>query len=383
MDLAVDKTQKEFKKAAIEFGKGEFDKEKSLELEKNHEFPKKIWEKAGELGFIGMHFPGEYSGQDLGLLENAMVMEEFCRMDSTIGSALALSSFGSEIILKNGTDEQKEKYLPEIAEGRMLSSCAFYEEGRGTELSIMGTAAVKDGDSYVINGEKKYVVNGGLANFYIVLCQTEKDAEKEKGLSLILVDAEEDGITITDSGDKLGMKMTKTAVIEFTNVKVPAANLIGKEGDGFKIAENFNVANRIIIASIATGIAQGALEKAITYAKERVQFHRPIVKFQINQHKLAEMAAKVLQARLLTHQAAWNYDNKKADAGVAAMAKMFASTYALEISSEAIQLYGGYGYITEYEVESYYRDAKVAQVFQGSRNSLKNDIAKAVIGKIK
>lgn len=383
MDFAVDKTQKEFKKAAIEFGKGEFDKEKSLELERNHEFPKKIWEKAGELGFIGMHFPEKYSGQDLGLLESAIVFEEFCRMDSTIGCALALSSFGSEIILKNGTDEQKEKYLPEIAEGRMISSCAFFEEGRGTELSVMETSAEKDGENYVINGEKKYVINGGMANFYIVLCKTDKDADKGKGLSLILVDADSKGITVTDHGDKLGMKMTKTASIEFKNVKVPAGNLVGKEGAGLKAAEDFNVVSQIILSAVSAGIAQGALEKAIQYSKERVQFGRKIAIFQLSQLRIADMKSKVEQAKILSYQAAWWYDKKKPDATLAAIAKNTASTCALEVSADAIQLYGGYGYMTEYEVESYYRDAKVAQVIQGSRNDLRKNIAKDVLGKIK
>ena len=202
-------------------------------------------------------------------------------------------------------------------------------------------------------------------------------------MSVILVDADTAGITVTDLGDKLGMKMTKTANIEFKDVKVPAANLIGKEGNGFKIAEDFNVVSQIIFSAISVGIAQGALEKAIQYAKGRVQFHRKIAQFQLIQHKIAEMTEKVEQSKVLAYQAAWWYDQKKPDPVLSAVAKSVSTTSALDVSAQAIQIYGGYGYMTEYEVESYYRDAKVAQVIQGNRADLKNSIAQNVIGKIK
>ncbi len=384
MDFGLDKSQKEIQKAAVEFAKGEFESELSLEMEGKNEFPVKIWKKAGELGFIGMHYPEKYLGQDLGMLENALVVEAFCRKDSTIGCAVSLASYGSECLAGYGSDELKEKYLPGIAEAKIKSSVAFVEPGMGRVLSLTETAAVKEGDNYIINGEKTSVINGGDAAFYVVLCRTDADADAAKGLSMILVPADADGITVTPLGVKLGMKMTMTNDVSFKNVSVPAGNLIGKEGAGLAQAEEFMMISSILIAAQSAGIAQGALDRAIDYAKNREQFKRKLAQFQNTQHKLAEVATAIEQVRLLTYFAAWNFDNeKKVDPKLAAMAKSAATRAAVQAGAVAIQIYGGYGYMTEYEVESFYRDAKVAEIFEGNQGTQKDLIGQAVIGKIK
>ena len=273
MDFELSKTQKEIQKAVRDFAKGEFDKELALELEKKHEFPRKIWQKAGQLGLIGVHFPEEYSGQGLGSLEDILVVEELCRRDSTIGSAVALSSFASELIMHFGSDAMKEKFLPQVAEGRMLSAGAFTEPDHGSDITFMNTTAVKDGDEWVVNGSKTFITNGGLAGFYSVLCQTDPDASPSyRGQSLILVEAEREGLSTADVGEKMGIRMMATAEVTLKDVRVPLTNLIGEEGKGFYHVLHFFDESRIQIAAQALGTAQGAYDRALAYVKQREQF---------------------------------------------------------------------------------------------------------------
>ncbi len=384
MDFELTKTQKDIQKAVRDFCKGEFDKELALELEEKHEFPKKIWQKAGELGLIGVHFPEEYSGQGLGCMEAILVVEELCRNDSTIGSAIALSAFASEIIMHYGSEEQKKKYLPEVAEGRMLSAGAFTEPDHGSDITFMNTTAVKDGDHWVINGGKTFITNGGLAGFYSVLCQTDPDARPGyRGQSLILVEADRPGVGTTDVGRKMGIRMMATAEVTFKDVRVPLSNLIGKENKGFYQVLNFFDESRIQIAAQALGTAQGAYDRALAYVKQREQFGKKIAQFQATQHKLADMATKIELARLITYKAAWNYDQGRIDPKLTSMAKMFAARTAVEVADEAIQLLGGYGYMAEYEVERFYRDAKITEIYEGTKEIQKNTIASSLLGKLK
>ena len=231
MDFELTKSQKEIQKAAKEFAKGEFDKELALELDRTHEFPTKIWKKAADLGFIGVHYPEKYSGQDLGVLENIIIADVFCAQDSGIGSAIALASFASECVLRFGSDELKQKFLPPVAEGEMLSAGAFTEPDHGSDITSLDTTAVRDGDEWVINGTKTFITNGGKAGYYCTMCQTDDQAQPSyRGISLILVEAEREGITATDIGDKMGIHMMATAEINFKDVRVPISNIIGKEG---------------------------------------------------------------------------------------------------------------------------------------------------------
>ena len=384
MDFELNKTQKDIQKAVRDFVKGEFDKDLILELEQKHEFPRKVWKKACDLGLIGVHFPEAYSGQGLGSLEDILVIEELCRGDSTLGSAIALAAFASEIIMHYGSEEQKAKYLPAVAEGEMLSAGAFTEPDHGSDITFMNTTAVRDGDEWVVNGGKTFITNGGLAGFYNVLCQTDPDAKPGyRGQSLILVEADRDGVSTTDVGNKMGIRMMATAEVIFKDVRVPAANLIGEENKGFYHVLHFFDESRIQVAAQALGTAQGAYDRALAYVKQRQQFGKKIAQFQVTQHKLADMATKIELARLITYKAAWNFDQGHIDPKLTSMAKMYAARTAVEVADEAIQLLGGYGYMTEYEVERFYRDAKITEIYEGTKEIQKNTIASALIGKLK
>jgi alkylation response protein AidB-like acyl-CoA dehydrogenase len=384
MDFELNKTQKDIQKAVKEFARGEFGKELAVELDKKSEFPEKIWQKAGELGLIGVHFPEEYSGQGLGCFEAILVVEELCCRDSTIGCAVAFASFASEIILRWGSDELKKKFLPAVAEGDLLSTGAFTEAHNSSDLTRIKTAAEKQGDEWVINGTKTFVTNGDLAGFYCVMCQTDPRAEPAyQGISLILVEADREGVSVANVGEKMGIRMMAITEVDFKNVRVPQSNLIGKENKGYHYVLQFLDENRIQLAAQALGIAQGAYNRALAYVKQREQFGQKLAQFQITQHKLADMATKIELARLITYKVANNFDQGRIDPKLTAMAKMHASQTALEVTDEAVQLLGGYGYMTEYEVERFYRDAMVTGIFEGAKASQKNTIASAIVGKLK
>ncbi len=385
MDFELNREQREIQKAVREFVKGEFKKDVILELLEKHEYPEKIWKKAAELGFIGIHFPEEYSGMSLGVIENILVCEELCRGDSTLGICLSLADFATEIILHHGSEEQKARWLPVVAEGKCLSCGAFTEPDHGSDITSVGTTAVRDGDEWVINGSKIFITNGGpLAGLYNVLCQTDPDASPSyRGMSVILVEADRPGVSYMDVGAKMGITLSYTAEVNFKDVRVPHSNLVGEENRGFYQVLEFFDESRILVAAQALGIAQGAFERAMAYVKERSQFGRKIAQFQVTQHKLADMATKIEAARMFVYKAAWNFDQGRMDPKLTSMAKMFAARAAIEVCDEAIQLLGGYGYMLEYEVERFYRDAKITELYEGTREIQKNTIASSLLGKIK
>ncbi len=384
MDFELTQEQKDIQKAAREFIEGEFDREKILEWEKTHTFPKEIWKKACKLGFLGIHYPEEYGGQGCGVMENILIVEEFCRKDSGVGIALSLADFSSELVLRFGNHEQKKKYLIPVATGEFISAGAYTEPDHGSDITLMSTTASKQNDSFLINGTKTFITNGCLADFFVVLCQTDPDVKPPyRGQCTILVDKGTKGLEATEITPKMGIRMTSTAQLSFSDVNVPLTQLLGEENKGFYQVLEFFDESRIEIAAQALGIAQGAFDRALDYAKQRKQFGRRLVDFQVTQHKLADMATKIETARLLTYKAAWNFDQKKIDPKLTSMAKMFAGRTAVEVADEAIQLFGGYGYITEYEVERFYRDAKITEIYEGTREIQKNTIASALIGKLK
>jgi len=385
MDFELSKEQKGIQKAIREFVKGEFKSDIIAELDEKHEYPVDIWKKAADLGFIGIHFPEECSGQGLGILENVIVAEELCRGDSSVGACLLLAGFASEIIMRCGNDKQKKEYLTKVAEGEYLSCGAFTEPDHGSDITRMDTTAVKDGDDWVINGSKIFITNGGpLAGFYCVLCQTDPEiSPSHRGMSTILVEADRPGVSTTSVGNKMGIRMMHTAEVVFKDVRVPQSNLIGKENKGFYQVLEFFDESRITIAAQALGTAQGAFDRALTYVKSREQFGKKIAQFQVTQHKLADMASKIELARLITYKAAWNFDQKRIDPKLTSMAKMVAARAAVEVADEAIQLLGGYGYMHEYEVERFARDAKITELYEGTKEIQKNTIASYLIGKIK
>lgn len=385
MDFELSKSQQEIQKAVRDFVKGEFKKDVIEKLVENHEYPTAIWKKAAELGFIGIHFPEKYSGEGLGVMENILVAEELCRGDSSVGACLILADFASEIVLHFGSDEMKAKWLPKVAEGEVLSCGAFTEPDHGSDITRMDTTAARDGDEWVINGSKIFITNGGeMAGFYSVLCQTDPDvAPSHRGMSLILVEADCEGLSAVDAGRKMGIQLMDTAEVIFKDARVPVENLIGKENRGFYQVLEFFDESRILIAAQALGTAQGAFDRALKYVKSREQFGKKIAAFQVTQHKLADMATKIELARLITYKAAWNFDQGRIDPKLTSMAKMVAARAAVEVADEAIQLLGGYGYMGEYEVERFYRDAKITELYEGTKEIQKNTIASSVMGKLK
>jgi len=385
MDFELSKSQKEIQKAVRDFVKGEFKKDVIEKLVEDHAYPTAIWKKAAELGFIGIYFPEAYSGEGLGVMENILVAEELCRGDSSVGACLILADFASEIVLHFGSDEMKAKWLPKVAEGEVLSCGAFTEPDHGSDITRMDTTASRDGDDWVINGSKIFITNAGeMAGFYSVLCQTDPDvAPSHRGMSLILVEADREGVSTVDVGRKMGIQLMDTAEVIFKDVRVPADNLIGKEGRGFYQVLEFFDESRILIAAQGLGTAQGAFDRALKYVKSREQFGKKIATFQVTQHKLADMATKIELARLMVYKAAWNFDQGHIDPKLTSMAKMVAARTAVEVADEAIQLLGGYGYMAEYEVERFYRDAKITELYEGTKEIQKNTIASSVMGKLK
>jgi alkylation response protein AidB-like acyl-CoA dehydrogenase len=319
----------------------------------------------------------------MGMLEAVLVLEEFCRKDASIGNALAMASFASECLLTYGSDELKEKFLPLVAEGELVSAGAFSDSPRGGNYTSIQSTAEKAGDQWVVNGTKSNVVNGNRAGFYIVLARTEPDTEGDKGISMLLVEGDRPGIATKSLGKKLGGNMVPSAQVTFDNVAIPAANLVGKEGAGITQLNTFLLESRLLSTAQALGIARGALDRAMTYIKERVQFQRKLAAFQVTQHKIADMATKIELAELITYKAAWKRDQGKLDAKLASMAKMTAARTAMEVGAQTIQLYGGYGFMTEYEVERFYREAKTVELHLGARDVHKDIIAGAVIGKVR
>lgn len=382
MDFELSTDQKDIQRAAEDFAKGEFTRELALKHETEHAFPTEIWKKACGLGFLGLHFPDEFGGQGLGVFENVLVVEAFCRQDSGIGTAIALADFSSEIVMRHGTKDQKERYLPAVASGSMISAGAFTEPNHGSDITRMDTRAVKKDGHWIIDGSKIFITNGEIADFYIVLCQIDQDVSPAyRGMATIIVEKGTEGFETQDVGDKMGIKMTSTATLSFSDVKVPLENLLGEENKGFYHVLEFFDESRVEIAATALGIAQGAFDRALAYSEEREQFGRRLADFQVTQHKLAEMATAIETARLITYKAAWNFDQGRIDPMLTSMAKYVAGRVAVTVADEAVQILGGYGYTTEYEVERFYRDAKIAEIYEGTREIQKNTIAGKLISK--
>jgi len=380
MDCKLTEEQLEIKSAVREFCLKEFTPELAMECDREEKFPWDLHRKAAQLGFVGIHFPEEYGGGGYGVLENVLVVEEMCRVDSTLGTAIMLGDFACDLILRHGTEEQKERWLPKVARGEAVSAGAFTEPARGSDITKMDTTAVKEGDEWVINGTKTLISNATIASFFITLCQTNPEAEPTyRGQSLIIVERETPGVDVTKIGGKLGIRSSPTGEVSFSDVRVPEENLLGELNRGFYHSLYFFDESRIEIAAQAVGIAQGALDRALKYAKEREAFGRKIAEFQAISHKLADMATKVEAARLLTYKAAWVVDHGELDPMLASMAKTYAGRIAVEVADEAIQIFGGYGYIGEYEVERFYRDAKITEIYEGTREIQKNTIARYLV----
>ncbi len=378
MHFELTEEQKSIIAAAREFAEGEFQPETAREFDQRHEFPRSIYKKAAKLGFIGCNFDEKYGGQGLGLLENVLIEEEFCRVDSTLGSAMFTGLFGSDVILEYGTEEQKMEYLPKSAQGEWLSAGAFTEPAHGSDVTVMDTVAVQDGDEYVINGGKTMITNAPIADYAVVLCQTNPEA-RHKGQSLFVVKKGTLGFDSNELAGKLGIRASLLGEYSFSDVRVPKKALVGEENRGFYHFLEFIDIGRINVAAQSVGMAQGAFERALKYAKEREQFGRKLADFQAIQHKLADMALDVESARLLVYKAAWYVDHGQIIPKWACMAKTIATTNAMRVISEAMQIFGGYGYLADYDIERYYRDIRISAIYEGTTEIQKNVVARILL----
>lgn len=347
----------------------------AFDLDQNNEFPDDIVKEMGELGFMGIPYPKEYGGQGLDAISYAITVEELSRVDGGVGVICsAHTSLGSWPIFAYGTEEQKKKYLTPLAKGEKLGGFGLTEENAGSDAGGTETTAELDGDHYILNGKKIFITNAPKADTYVVFAVTTPGIGT-KGISAFIVEKEFEGFTFSDHYDKLGIRSSSTAELHFDNVKVPKENLLGKEGQGFKIAMETLDGGRIGIASQALGIGQGAYESALTYSKEREQFGMPIAHLQRNTFKLADMATYLHGARLMIYHAADLKTHHERYSAEAAMAKQVASDLAMQITTEAIQLYGGSGFIKGVDVERFFRDAKITQIYEGT-----NEIMRVVVG---
>ena len=351
-------------------------------LDKENRFPTEAIEKLGKMGVLGTPYPKEYGGAGLDVLSYAIAVEELSRVDGGTGVILSAHvSLGTYPIFAYGTEEQKQKYLIPLAKGEKLAAFGLTEPNAGSDAGGTETTAVLEGDYYILNGGKIFITNADKADTYVVFAVTTPDIGV-KGISAFIVEKGWEGFTFGDHYDKMGIRSSSTAELIFNNVKVPKENLLGEEGQGFKIAMKTLDGGRIGIASQALGIAEGAYENALEYSKERIQFGKPICQQQAISFKLADMATKIRAARLLVYSAAELKENHEPYSMEAAMAKQYASDICLEVVNDALQIFGGNGYLKGMEVERAYRDAKICTIYEGTNEIQRVVIASHIIGKM-
>ena len=365
MDFTLSKEQKMAQKLFRDFAINEV-KPLAQEVDEQERFPRETVEKMQKLGFLGIPMPKEYGGQGCDTLTYVLAVEELSKVCGTTGVIVsAHTSLGCEPIRKHGNEEQRAKYLTPLSSGEKLGAFALTEPGAGTDAAGQQTKAVLEGDHYVLNGSKIFITNGGQADIYIVFAMTDKSMGT-RGISAFIVEKDFPGFSIGTKEKKMGIRGSSTTELIFENCIVPKENLLKKEGKGFGIAMQTLDGGRIGIAAQALGLAEGALEATVEYVKERKQFGRSIAKFQNTQFQLADMATKIEAAKYLVYKAAVAKDTQKSFSVEAAMAKLYAAEVAMEVTTKAVQLHGGYGYIRDYDVERMMRDAKITEIYEGT-----------------
>ena len=380
MDFLLTKEQKYIQKAAREFAMGEM-APVGREFDLNETYPAAIVKKARELDLIGLFIPEKFGGPGLGYLEQAMVMEEFWKVDPGISQQLCSLTFGAEEFLLFGTDEQGKKFLEPIFTGDAVMGFAITEPDAGSDTLAAATTAVKEGNEWVLNGSKVMIGNGTRGTFMLVFALTDPDAPRSKRHSIIIVETDRQGYKADPMHGKMGLRASDTAAIYLSNVRVPEENLLGIRGNGFHQLMAFFDRSRAYVSAHGVGLAQGALDMAVKHVRERKQFGKPIGSFQGVQFKIADMAVKIELARNIMYKAAWLLDNGKADTNVTAMAKMYAARIAVEVVDEALQLHGGYGYFDDYDIERFYRAAKVLEIYEGAKEIEKMIIGRTIVGR--
>ncbi|WP_373896114.1 acyl-CoA dehydrogenase family protein [Virgibacillus natechei] len=366
MDFELSKEQRMIKKMVKEFA-DEVIQPRAIEIDKEATFPVDTFDQIGKLGLLGIPFPEEYGGSGGDTLSYILAVEEIGRVCGSTGLSYAAAvSLGASPIYAFGTEEQKEEFLTPLAQGKGLGSFGLTEPNAGSDAGGTQTTAVEDGEYYVINGEKSFITNASFAKTVIVTAVTGKNEKGKNIISAIIVPTDTKGMTITSNYEKLGVRGSDTAEIVLENVRVSKKNLLGDPQKGFNQFLHTLDGGRISIAALGLGIAQGSLDRALNYAKERTQFKKPISSFQAIQFKLADMSMEVELARNIVHKAAWLKDNGKSFGKEAAYAKLYATETAFRSANQAVQIHGGYGYMREYEVERYLRDAKLLEIGEGT-----------------
>ncbi len=379
MDFDLTKEQQDIKKAAKEFAEGEFT-EIAEECDREEKYPPDLVKSAADLGFIGINLPEEYGGGGYGYMEKCLVSEEFFRVDPGLGSVLISATFGADMIELFGTEEQKKSYLVPITKGEAVMGSAITEPDAGSDVSSVRTTATRDGDGYVINGNKMFITNGTVGAYFVVLCLTNpENRSRHNRHSVILVESDRKGFEANKLRNKLGIRASDTGELTFKDVRVPKKNLIGDEDRGFYQFMDFFNRTRIHVGAEGVGIAQGAMEKAISHVKERMQFGKYLSSFQSIQFRIAEMATRIQAARNLVYEAALKADKGDLDHELTAMAKWFAGETCVRTAEEAVQIHGGYGYIGEYGVERLYRDSKIIEIYEGTKEIEKLIIARSML----
>ncbi|MBM4278087.1 MAG: acyl-CoA dehydrogenase [Deltaproteobacteria bacterium] len=374
MNFELSDEQKDIQRAAREFARGEFDPDLALELDQSRTFPESLWKKAAQLGFIGIHYPEEFGGQGLGLFESVLAIEAFCSVDSGIGSALSMVDIGSEVILKFGSKNQKEQFLIPLAKGTKRMSIAFAESEDGQDLSSLSTISERRGNEYFLHGEKRFVLSASLADSFITLCK-----EPKEGWITLIVGRDREGIAVHPI-EKLGLRMIPFGDLDLREVQVPLENRIGNKGEGMTHVLHCYQVMGLRSAAQALGTAQGAFDRALGHAKQRTQFGKKLSQFQAIRHKLADMAVDIEVARWLTYKSATEYDQGKMEPGFLSVTQLEAGRRLVRVVDEALQIFGGYGYIAEQAIEHYFRDAWGIGVDLGTEGELRDRIAEKVLG---
>jgi len=374
------KEQIDIQKAAREFAEGEL-RPVARDLDARETFDDRLWKKAAELGFLAVFVDEKYGGLGLGYLEQCLIVEEFARVDLGIAHALESTFFGTQLIQFAGNEKQKEKYLPPICRGETRMGVAITEPDAGSDVTSVTTEATKDGGGYVVNGNKIFITNATLADFLIVLCVTHPDhPKKHDRFSTILVETNRAGYEANVLHGKLSLRPSNTGEVAFKGVRVPLDNLLGKEGRGFYNVMEFFNRTRVQVAALGVGTAQGALDKAVAYVRRREQFGSPLGAFQLVQGKIAEMVTMTEAARSICYRAASKLDSGSPDPALSSMAKWYCAEVAVKVADDAIQLHGGYGILEEYDVAHYWRNAKVLEIFEGSKEIEKIIIGRKILG---
>lgn len=382
MDFDLSAEQKDIRQAAREFAAGEL-RDIAAECDHNETFPPELIKTAGELGFLGVFIDEACGGAGLGFLEHAVILEEFWRVDPGLGQQLCSVSFGAEEFLLFGDAAQQQTFLPGIAEGTAIMGFAITEPDAGSDTLSATCTAVLEGHEYRISGSKAMIGNGSAGDFILVFCLTDPDAEARAGRhSIIIVETDRPGYEADPLHGKMGLRASNTANVFLADVRVPEDHLIGARGKGFAQLMAFFDRSRAYVAAHGVGLAQGALDQAVSHVRSREQFGRKIGGFQATQFKIADMATRIELARTLTHKACTLLDQGRGDTNTTAMAKMFSGRIAVEVADEALQLHGGYGYFNDQDIERFYRAAKVLEIYEGAKEIEKMIIGRNVIGRL-